>query len=729
MVFYTIISCVVLALLALMVGAVAWNILSQGRKERIRYVRQFKKGKGAMIYVVVIPLLIIGKLYDGARFLDAFFEAIPESLSLIVLKFSFDSVGGLMGALPVFAIAVYIAFFLIIVNALLLTFSLFQQQIWTMRQKLRWQKTKRERLLLIGYNQENLSIYASEKKRVGAIVGDIPKAEKERLYIGNVGFVSTKRPTELLEKALENALSEEERGAVVAIVNTFDDQTNVSICRKIIEKIEKCCTDERAFLRFFRRFRVFVYGDGKFEAIYTDIEDKSKGCITYINKYRQIATDFVDRYPFTRFMGEKQIDKDTFLVSPAIDINALMIGFGKTNRQLFLTSVANNQFLQKQNGEIVLKKVNYYVFDHANSRNEKNLNHSYYRFAEELKEADVNAYLPLPSEPANDEFYFRLDVNDPVFYASVREVVGKNPDDVNYIIVAYGDDLENLDMAQKLLEKKREWEVQNLVLFVKVRAALAKHTLFDKPDCYPFGVEKECVYDIERITNDRLSAMAKLRNRLYALEYRLSSGEKNIDAREVFETADLQWYTQKTQAERESNVYACLSLRSKLNLMGLDYKKITEAGEGLTEAEYLDIYAADDPLKYRQTADGRKAVEYTLDFPDSNRKTMAIQEHYRWNSYMISKGFVPATKERILTETTEKKGKTAFTNGKNYKLRTHGNLTTWDGLAEFRRILAERDGVNEAQTDVMKYDYQALDDAYRLLFEGGYKIVRKEMEI
>ena len=153
MVFYTIISCVVLALLALMVGAVAWNILSQGRKERIRYVRQFKKGKGAMIYVVVIPLLIIGKLYDGARFLDAFFEAIPESLSLIVLKFSFDSVGGLMGALPVFAIAVYIAFFLIIVNALLLTFSLFQQQIWTMRQKLRWQKTKRERLLLIGYNQ------------------------------------------------------------------------------------------------------------------------------------------------------------------------------------------------------------------------------------------------------------------------------------------------------------------------------------------------------------------------------------------------------------------------------------------------------------------------------------------------------------------------------------------------------------------------------------------------
>ncbi len=725
MVLYTVTACIVLALLALMVGTVAWNIVSQDRKDRIRYVRQFKKGKGAMIYVVIIPLLIVGKLYDGTRFLDAFFEAIPESLSLIVLKFSFDSVSGLMDALPVFAVAVYVAFFLIIINALLLTVSLFQQQLWTIRQRLLWQKTKKERLLLIGYNPENLSVYASEKNRVGAIAGDIPNSEKERLYIGNVRFVSTKRPAELLGKVLEEALSADERGAVVAVVNTGSDENNVAICRKIVERIEKTCKDERAFLRFFRRFRTYVYGDPKFEAIYADIEDKSKGCITYINKYRQIAIDFVDRYPFTRFMGEKQIEKDTFLVSEQIDINALMIGFGKTNRQVFLTSVANNQFLEKRDGEIALKKVNYYVFDHANSRNDKNLNHSYYRYAEELRKADVNAYLPLPSEPANDEFYFQLDVNDHAFYAAVQDVIAKKQDDINFVIVAFGSDLENLDMAQKLLEKKREWSVQNLVIFVKVRAALAKHGLFDEPDCYPFGVEKECVYDIKRITNDSLSAMAKLRNRLYALEYRLSGGEKQADAREVFETADLQWYTQKTQAERESNVYACLSLRSKLNLLGLDYKKNTDEGTGLTEAEYLEIYAENDPLKYRQTADGRKAVEYTLDFPDSKRKNMAIQEHYRWNSYMISKGFVPATKERILTETTEKNGKQVFTNGKNYKLRAHGNLTTWEGLAQFRRMIAERDGVDEVQTDVMKYDYQALDDAYRLLAEGGYKIVRR----
>ena len=40
-------------------------------------------------------------------------------------------------------------------------------------------------------------------------------------------------------------------------------------------------------------------------------------------------------------------------------------------------------------------------------------------------------------------------------------------------------------------------------------------------------------------------------------------------------------------------------------------------------------------------------------------------------------------------------------------------------------MIAERDGVDESQVDVMKYDYQALDDIYRLLSEGGYKIIRR----
>ncbi len=66
-----------------------------------------------------------------------------------------------------------------------------------------------------------------------------------------------------------------------------------------------------------------------------------------------------------------------------------------------------------------------------------------------------------------------------------------------------------------------------------------------------------------------------------------------------------------------------------------------------------------------------------------------------------------------------------YTNGRNYELRRHGNITTFEGLEEFRRMIASRDGVDEVVADVIKYDYQIMDDAYWLLNENGYKIIEK----
>ena len=84
---------------------------------------------------------------------------------------------------------------------------------------------------------------------------------------------------------------------------------------------------------------------------------------------------------------------------------------------------------------------------------------------------------------------------------------------------------------------------------------------------------------------------------------------------------------------------------------------------------------------------------------------------------MISKGFVPADKNTILT---------APKNGKDYHIRRHGNLTTFEGLVDFRRLLAARDGDDEMNHDVIKYDYQLLDDAYWLLSKHGFAVVRRE---
>ena len=133
---------------------------------------------------------------------------------------------------------------------------------------------------------------------------------------------------------------------------------------------------------------------------------------------------------------------------------------------------------------------------------------------------------------------------------------------------------------------------------------------------------------------------------------------------------------------------------------------------------------------------------------------------------MISQGTIPSTLSQIFAEHNGEK----FINGRNYESRRHGNLTTFAGLVMFRRLVANRVAIikaekervakeksikiedvqidevalikpylendeyksfmnmpskHELDTDVIKYDYQILDDAYWLLSENGFKIIRK----
>ena len=150
---------------------------------------------------------------------------------------------------------------------------------------------------------------------------------------------------------------------------------------------------------------------------------------------------------------------------------------------------------------------------------------------------------------------------------------------------------------------------------------------------------------------------------------------------------------------------------------------------------------------------------------------MGMQEHLRWNAYTISMGVIPSTIKEII-ETPD--------NGKDYKIcRKHGNIATFDGLLVFARIVAIKNYIKDQikaqwleenkddsdykidnaklkavcqniinndyekceyifnqlpegiqrkymeQADVIKYDYQLLDDLICLFTLCDYKLVRK----
>lgn len=756
-----VVTAVCFVLLTLSVFYVVISFAKKDREGRIAFIRSFKKGKCLIVLLIAIPLSFIGNIDKGLSFFDSLFNSIAHMAELVFLKFGLDKVKGLADKNVFYRFTMYYLCTLVIINALLFAISLFSQRLWQFESNCKFKFSKKEKFYIFGYNKNSVDIYKSCKGKNCVIVDNVDEKSAFRMYVEKINHIQMGNSDGLIDGIIKSVSKKNIKNTV--IINYTDDEKSLEFTRKFSQKIcsyvdslekdldsdfqsqfdmaasekdkkavktklEKAKTLSKD--KLLGALNVYVFCDPRFDAICNSIVENSRGCVHYKNKYQMIAANFIERYPLSAFMDGRHLDYASATVKDGVDINVCMIGFGNTGREIFLTSVANNQFLQKSNNAdgVELKQVNYYVFDKEPADNNKNLNHSYYRYRNEcLAIADEDKYLPLPKLPANEEYY-RLDVNDSEFYNKIRGAIGKKGD-ANFVIIAFGSDLENIDMGYKLVEKRKEWEsADDAVIFVKARRSYKDCALFSEPNVILIGNEKTDVYNIGEITNDSIFRMAQMRNLTYHVEYEVSQNDGQLDSQnlELWRSqSNVKWYVDMSQTERDSSLFCALSLRSKLNLIGLDYRKALSDGKALTYDEYMDIYAdGDKPSFYNLPAiDGRKIVDYPLDFNKSLRTNLAILEHLRWNSYMISKGMIPSTKEQILNE---KRPNGKFTNGKNYNCRRHGNLTTFEGLVDFRQMVAQRDGADEASKDVIKYDYQIMDDAYWLLDKNGYEIIKRE---
>ena len=122
---------------------------------------------------------------------------------------------------------------------------------------------------------------------------------------------------------------------------------------------------------------------------------------------------------------------------------------------------------------------------------------------------DRKEFLELPPKPANDQF-FELDVNDSKFYASLKKNLSKGGKNAyNYVIIAYGSDMENLDFAEKICEKLAEWEIKDRTkVFVKIRNDILSKEVIEpeyqsKEKFIVFGNENKVVYDVRQIIAEK----------------------------------------------------------------------------------------------------------------------------------------------------------------------------------------------------------------------------------
>lgn len=800
MLVYNIISVICLVYMAALIGIFFYK-LKTSYKGSVEFLRSFKKGSFALIYFVAIPLYTMGYVYSNPEmtFINALFNGIAKTSTLVGLRYDVSSVEDLIAANPTFATAVYTCFILVGINAFLVIASLTHQRVKVWWKTNRWYKKDYDvRVLIVGNNKNNLKIYESvlddkdqlcldndktDVSCMAALVDKLSEDDLKKLYISGINVLGPSRKDEDVESALKKTMADslkQEKHRTIIVINTHDDEKNVKLCSLALEFINETVEklgvnknannvsdeDKKKIVSLFEKLPIYVFGNPEHEGIYTNMVENSHGCIHYVNKYRRIALDFIDRYPISKFLGDA-IDGQTALVKENANINVALIGFGKTNQQIFLASVANNQFMTvDKDGKPVLKKVNYRIFDKMYPDNIKNLNHTYYRFKNEMEMADRTQYLPIPPKPANDK-YFSFEINCPSFYFILRDFL-KTKDSLNYVVIGFGTDLENIDMAQKLLEKAQEWKISNYKIFVKVRSGKSQADIFKNNNCFIIGNENDVAYDIGEITNGKLEAMAKERDLVYRKEKAVkeNGGKPLNDAqnKDVEMKAKYDWYIDLSQIERDSNVYGVLSIRSKLNMLGMDYCA-RENCNGKTVIDDTAYKAAYDTQKdidgcarYQELvkmneqakknnenitpdleAELKSLEKYAFGYPEKDtakRGNLAVQEHYRWNAYMISRGLIPATIDDIKNEYLEKHGEVVlnnqglpkFSDGKNYKLRRHGNITTMEGLERFRQIVCERDarvgreGTTLVSADVIKYDYEILDDACRILNKIGYDV-------
>ncbi|MBO5773404.1 MAG: hypothetical protein J6R44_01085, partial [Clostridia bacterium] len=126
---YVLSSICLLYMLAL-VGLICYKFAVLDRKGRLAFIKGFKKGKFALIYLSAIGLFFLGSYYDGTPFWGTILTAIKNSVDVVVLKYNYGAVASLMQDNVLYRVTTDLCFVLVALNAVLFTLALAGQKVY-----------------------------------------------------------------------------------------------------------------------------------------------------------------------------------------------------------------------------------------------------------------------------------------------------------------------------------------------------------------------------------------------------------------------------------------------------------------------------------------------------------------------------------------------------------------------------------------------------------------------
>lgn len=441
-----------------------------------------------------------------------------------------------------------------------------------------------------------------------------------------------------------------------------------------------------------------------------DIKQKLDGIpyreyITLFSLNELVARKFVEENPVTRYIPENFLKHDTSLKKNA-RINVLMVGFGARNKELYKKFVINNQLTVRNNDEYGVFPLNYFIYDADVDKKIweiDGLKHA----LEKLKTSEEE-YFPIPELPYNTECYAE-NLYDLDSISNACEKM-KKESGFSFIIIDTEDVYRNIEISNSfnlLLNNGKDYRI---FMYSNFPILSDKNII-----CYG-ETDKLLTHDV--IIHESLLTLAKVINKEYLKQWLDPEGkmlEKDIEEENKKDWKNASYFNVY------SNISLAVSMRLKLNLLGLDYciSGNNEKKQSELIKEHYGIY-------------DEEATKYENYFTESRRNALLAQEHYRWNAYHLLNGYLPMKKARIAVKKSNTNNDEIEKIIKNNSTKKHSALTTFSGLNNLSVFLAGeankllgKDAYSSADFDLYQNDELLMKVVGKFAEDNNYCIEKK----
>ena len=416
---------------------------------------------------------------------------------------------------------------------------------------------------------------------------------------------------------------------------------------------------------------------------------QQKHRIQFFSYHQLIAQQLILEYPLTTLIPSRFLNAEKATLED-VTIKYHLFGFGETNQEIYQHLFVTNQ-LPPSISSFFGKEIKHYENQPVRYHIYRDRSDPYLPLPELLTPNHSKDYLPFPPLSATTKWSI-TSFNQPDYLQIFSDAVTAK-DDMHILVIAFDNDVVNLRVLQQTLDWINQKRLNDYKVFVQImnRDYIRSSHLFKQPHIIPFGFG-DYAYSLHQIMNPIFTKIA-------------SQIQATLNPNVPFQ--ELLWQ------DKQTLLYEAISLRFKLNLIGLD---LAVGTRGINEEKFFKRYDAFEESRFHQShprAKNDADLNRYKPVAKKKRNLLARQEHLRWSAYKIVRGYTP------------------MSFGDMFKLQTHvddmtkkdGRLTNFESLFDLHHYLHSKLNYPFANADFIYPFFHTLDHLFDILKGTPYQVV------